>query len=275
MKAIEPSPPGLRALQRWMQSLIVHPGRLETSPGDARLLAALLDARDRDAAVERLRVHVRGYPERIREALADAHPAVAHVIGAHGTAALARRFLRARPPRSWSLNDAGAGLAAFLRTDALASAFPFLPDLAELEWRVLRAFHAPQETPLDPARLAVGTLGDWRRARVRLQRGTALVRSAWPIREIWSARRTPLEEIDVDLVRRPDRVMVRRSGTEVVCESVGEGEAVALEEVLAGRTLGEVAARLADEGAAPADVSAWFARWTRLGLVAGVRPGRS
>jgi hypothetical protein len=96
----------------------------------------------------------------------------------------------------------------------------------------------------------------------------ALVRSAWPLHELRESRHLDRSAIDIDLVDRPDRVLVYRAGLEVVAESVDEHEADAIERLRAGQRLGEVTAALDAAGAEADAVAGLFARWTSLGLVA-------
>lgn len=222
---------------------------------------------------ERLQVYVGGYPARIEEALADAFPAVAQVVGPGPFRQLTFRYAAATPLRSYNLNDAGADLPAFLSADELAADLPFLPDLAALEWRVARAFHAREEARLDPAPLAAWGLDEWERAGLRFQPAVSLVRSAWPVRDIWTCRQTPVAEIDLDVDDRPQNVLVRRAGREVRCDLADDAEADALAALLCGATLGATTQALATAGGDPAEVSTWFARWMREGLITACDAG--
>lgn len=257
-------------MQRQLASAIVQP---DTLLPDAGGVAALLVAPPQGTTLTRLQVYAGGYPARVHEALGETYPALAHVLGAAPFDRLVHRYADAVPLRSYNLNDAGAQLPEFLRRDPLSDSLPFLPDLAALEWQVTRAFHAYEEPPLDPAPLAAWSLDDWAGAVLRLQPSVALVRSDWPIREIWEARGTPVEEIDIDMRDRPDRVLVHRLGFDVHCESIGDDEALALEMLLAGRTLGELNQQLANSGHDPAAVSGCFAGWMQRGLIASCTCG--
>lgn len=259
----------LRHLQQRMASLILHPDDL--APDEARDLFTLPAG---VIATERLHVYADGYPARIAESLAETFPAVTHVIGRGALFGLVQRYVRAHPPASYNLNHCGRALSAFLREDALSQELPFLPDLAELEWRVAEAFHAVTAAPVDPADLSAWSLDQWEHATLRFQTGTALVESAWPIRDIWAARDTPIEAVDIDLQDRPDRVLVFRSGVEVHCRSVSEAEAAALAPLLAGRSLGEVTRTLAADGHDASEVSTWFAQWMGAGLITACSAGR-
>ncbi|MBI3388142.1 MAG: putative DNA-binding domain-containing protein [Deltaproteobacteria bacterium] len=206
-----------------MASLILHPERLEHE-APALALAAV----PRGTITERLHVYLDGYPARLHDALVETFPAVAHMIGHGAMTHLTRRYLGALSLESYNLNDAGAELPAFLRADELTTQLPFLADLAELEWDIACAFHAHDESPLDPSVLTSWTLDDWEGARLRFQPSVALVCSPWPIRELWEARETPIEAIALDVHDRPDRVLVYRTGLAECCESVDSAEAAAL-----------------------------------------------
>jgi len=251
-----------------MAGQILNPDRLEACSREAGEWRAVIAVPERGSAGARLRVYAGGYPVRVQEALAESFPAVAHVVGEGAFADLVRRYVEAIALHSYNLNDAGADLPAFLRADPLTGSLPFLPDLARLEWHVARAFHAHEQATFDPTALAGWSMDDWDGAMLRFQPWVALVTSEWPIREIWEARETPIEEIDIDLHNRPDHVLVCRSGYAVRCESAGSAEAEFLGALLEGQTLGSVVATLTARGGDPASVSTWFARWMALRMIA-------
>ncbi len=269
MKTTPASAPTLREVQRWMAALIWDGKCLEALAQDHHEVGALIVAPSRGSTLERLRVYANGYPARVQQSLAQSYPAVAHVIGDAAFRNLVDRFVQAIPQCSYNLDDAGAELPPFLQHDTLRARLPFLPDLARLEWQVVRAFHAADHPQLDPTPLSTWRQDDWERAVLRFQPWVGLVVSDWPLREIWECREAPLEEIDIDLRDCSDRVLVRRSGYAVVCESVDEAEASALGALLEGQTLGDVLATRAVGGDDPVQVSAWFKRWTTLRLITG------
>ncbi len=247
-----------------MASLIVHPDRVESETSEG-----LIAQPPRGERHERLAVYVNGYPARVREAIEECFPAVTHLIGQRATHELVARYVRALTRHSYNLNAVAAELPGFLCSDALNGQFPFLPDLAQLEWAVTCAFHAHDRAPLDLGVLATWSEEQWQHAVFEFQPSVALVRSSWPIRDLWEARETPIEDIDINLRDRPDRVLVRRAGPGVLCQPVSHDEARLLAALLAGRTLGDVSDLLVTSGGAPASVSTWFARWMQHRLIIG------
>jgi hypothetical protein len=251
-----------------MALLIAQPERLQ-SAATGRSLRAHLSLPVGTEPAERARIYTGGYPARLQSAIAESHPAVAHVLGEGAFAKLVERYARALPPRSYNLNDAGARLAEYLPADPLSAHLPFLSDLARLEWAIAQAFHAAAPEPFDPAAVALWSVDDWDGARIDLHAGTAVVRSQWPIRTVWAAREMPVKEIDIDMVAGGEIVLIRRAGLEVVCESIGAGEATAIEALLDGARLGEVSQRMASTDAGT--FAAHFARWLRTGLIVACR----
>lgn len=260
-------PPSLAELQRAVAARI-RGGDAPAVEGWARVPAGV------DIAV-RLAVYTQGYPARVTESLSEAFPAMAHILGEGSFASLAARYLEQLPAELRNLNDVGAALPAFLPLDRLSKELPFLPELAQLEWAVVTCFHGETVAPFDTSRCAGWGMDDWARARIGFQPGMELVRSAWPLRELRQARHADRSAIDIDLVERPDRVLVYRSGFEVVVESVGATEASAIERLRAGERLGEVTAALAAAGAEADGVGRLFARWASKGLVVSCRPAES
>ena len=259
--------PALRELQQWLAASILSSERPEDVASGARQLVPWLTAPADSLLAERLAVYVNGYPARVQEALREVFPALAHVAGSRAFAALTDRYIAAVPLCSYNLNDAGENLANFLRRDELGEKLPLAPDLAALEWCVARAFHASAKPPIEPSVFAGWDLEEWDRAVLHFQPSVAVVRSVWPIREIWEARETPRGEIDIDLEGRPDNVFVRRNGLEVECTSIDPAQADVLQGLLEGRRLGEVSNQLIELGQDPAEVSAWFATWMRAALI--------
>jgi len=216
----------------------------------------------------RLGVYSGGYPARLREALLEAFPAVAKILGDGSLASMVARY-RPQVPTGWcNLNYVGRALPNFLLSDRLAEELPFLPDLARLEWCVVECFHARVGEPFDLATTASWELEDWATVRIAFQPGVALVSSPWPVHELRAARERERSEIDVDLVGRPQSVWVYRQGFEVVTELLGEVEASIAQGLLEGRTLGDVMHQLEAEGADAGSVLDLFARFATLGLVA-------
>jgi len=252
--------PSLQELQQWMKS------RIATGRSPAAEEMSILNPQGGAPGTARLAVYGEGYVVRIREALAEVFEAVRHLLGSTEFAVLAADYAKRHPSTDYNLSLAGRHLPEYLADSVHGRRLPFLSDLACLEWAISQAFHAFDQPPLDPARLASLPLDAWARARLVFQPSVAVVSSSWPIVDLWEARTVPRERIGIDLVDRPQRALITRHGEHVRCERVDPSQAQLLTGLLSGRALGEVCAELeaSDE---PPPVAAWFSTWAGHGLL--------
>jgi hypothetical protein len=141
-----------------------------------------------DKAVdERLGIYRNTVLSTLVNALRLSYPAVQRIVGADFFEAAAREFIRGHAPGSAYLNDFGGDFPRFLAQFAHAASLPYLADVAQLEWAINRALHAPDAPALDLARLA--SLGEDARAGVRFTAhpGLSLLRLLSPADAIWRA----------------------------------------------------------------------------------------
>jgi hypothetical protein len=222
----------------------------------------------------RMAVYAEAYLARMAEALAEVYETVRHLTGKEAFIELTESYLDAHPSHSYNLNSVGDALPEHLGRTRFAEALPFLPDLARLEWAIAQAFHASEGAPFDPSELAGFSEDAWERARVAFQPSVAVVSSAWPILDLWNARKTPTTEIDIGLEGRPQDVLVSRHGLEVVCELLQPEQADLIRRLQKGEALGQVCAHLAGDGHVrsqkeeSAPVGEWFSSWASRGLIA-------
>ena len=257
--------PSLRDTQRWLARLILEPASLDAGRLDPSEALTI----DADTARVRLGAYVGGYPARLEEALSEEFPALRHVLGADAFHGLVTRYLPHVPAGIYNLNDVGANLPTCLADDLLVRSVPLAPDLARLELAVQRAFHATLAPPLDAAPLAAWGPEDWERAILRFQSGVALVRSRWPIHDVWAARTEPRGGTEEGAEERPQDVVVSRRGWRVAVDVVAAEEAGVLAGLLRGERLGEAMARLETRDVSDETVTAWFAGWVARGIVVG------
>jgi hypothetical protein len=255
--------PTLHELQRVLTQHIVA--------GDGPPLDAWIRVPDGADPAARVAVYTEGYPARVTEALRETFPALANILGDGSLAGLSERYRAVLRDEPINLNDVGADLPHFLRTDPLTDRLPFLSELAELEWRVTRCFHAAVTSRFDPRDCADWSLDDWQGARIRFQPGLSLLRSDWPLRALYATRDQDRSEIDVDLEQGGECLLIFRRGFEVVVEALEPGEAAAIEAFLANSTLAEVSDQLARDAARNDEVVELFQRWVAASLVASVQ----
>ena len=220
---------------------------------------------------QRMAVYAEGYVSRLSEALAEVYETVRHLLGHDAFVELTELYLEQYPSRNYNLNNIGREFPVFVGGTRFTKELPFLPDLAVLELAVASSFHAFDTAPFDPAVLAELSEEDWEKMRVVFQPSVRVLGSEWPILDIWNARKTPLPEMNVDLVNRPQNVLVYRREQEVYCEGIGKDQKELVDRLLRGESLGETCVRVAEEvQSEELPLEQWFSAWTGQGLIAKV-----
>jgi hypothetical protein len=242
-----------------------------TNPHDAGLAqeaqrqALLLRALWRRTPDTALQAWLRDGPERVARALSAyrangaavaaralsaAFPTVTQLVGDDSFQALAAAFWHACPPSRGDLAEHGAGLPDFMVADAQLSDVPWLADSARLDWAVHRA-EASADAGEGPTGLERLGSDDPDTLWVRLQPGTAVVASAWPIATLWHAHRSPADD-RFDPVRealaegRSESALVWRVGWRAQVAALAPPDAAFTAALIGGQPL---AAALATAGA--------------------------
>jgi hypothetical protein len=194
-------------------------------------------------AATRFMIHRGNVLESLVNALGHTYPAVKAVCGEHNFRVLAGNFVRAHPPRRPQLMSYGAEFAGFAAGHGAAvNDFPFLPDLARLEWAMNEAYFADDAPALAPETLGAVPPERLPAACLALHPAARLVISEHhPIHAIWTAATEagarpdplPLE----DLPERGESVLVARASGPLETFRLGAGETVFLGSAAAGATL--------------------------------------
>ncbi len=199
-------------------------------------------------------------------ALGEACPVLRQLVGDEFFEGLARAYGKASPSQDPDLAGFGAGFAGFLADFAPSAAYPYLPDVARLEWAVHRAHLAP-----DAASLGTGELGRMApealdAARIALHPSASILHSRWAVAALWQAHQPGGPALPAD-VGEPCSILVVRRGWRVEVVEVGAPEAAALGTLAAGASFGEAIDAALAVDAAP-DIGAMLQGWLRLGVLA-------
>jgi uncharacterized protein (UPF0276 family) len=200
-------------------------------------------------------------------ALSSAYPVLRRLVGDEFFDALARVYGRAHPALDPDLNRFGAALPDFLAGFAPAADYPYLPDVARLEWAVHEAWFAPDADgpPASPAGLAPD---EFEAARAVLHPSLRLHVSPWATAALWHAHQDGGPDFPAAL-RADTHGLVLRPRFDVRVEAIVAAEHAALSRLAHGDTFGAAldAAFDVDENF---DVAAHLQRWLDQGIVTGI-----
>jgi hypothetical protein len=172
-------------------------------------------------------------------------PVIQRLVGESFFRAMARAFIATALPQSPVLIEYGGDFAAFVDGFPPAQSLPYLGDVGRLEWAWHEAYHAADRVPLDVERLSSwlqsNVPDDVARTRPVLHPSLRIVRSAWPVLEIWRTNTEDDEVQHVDLGAGRSDVLVVRPGWDVTLWPLPKAGADFVDHLTAGAPLGEAA----------------------------------
>jgi len=217
--------------------------------GDSGAIAAAV-AGGGLAAGNRVAIHRNHFVISLTEALATTFPVVRRLLGPDYFAQVARRHIGLSPPAGPCLFEYGADFAAMLqRLPALAD-YPYVPDVARLEWLINLAYHANDASTLSLAAVAAAPPRLWAGLVLTAHPASALLRSAWPVDAIWRAHQDEVVA-DVDLSAGPVAILVSRRGDDVEWRRLEPGRDELFEALADGQALAPALERSAVIGIDP------------------------
>lgn len=174
----------------------------------------------------------------LRGALASRFPATEKIVGEDFFAAMAQTFIEAHPPHSPLLLTYGDHFPDFTEQFEPAKDLPYLPDVMRLEAARSRAYHAADQTPLDPHCLADISPEDLPNLRLMPHPSLGIVRSMHPVATIWAMNAGEMELRPIENWQAED-VLVLRPEMIVEIHRLPVGGAAFLLALAQGQPLGQ------------------------------------
>ncbi len=191
----------------------------------------------------RLLVYRQAYQARIVDALRDSFGHLASYVGDEWFEADAMAYVGSHPSTQSSLNDYGAGFAAWLHLRHPHD--DEIGELAALDWALRRAFDGADATPLDLQTLAAVAPQAWSRIGFTLVPTATRMRFRYNTMALWQALDDETTPPCAEPLQAPGDVLIWRRGHSPHFRSIGALESQALDGVQGGRSFAAICERLA------------------------------
>lgn len=165
----------------------------------------------------------------LTEALEQGFPALRALIGDTRFKALAGLYLRAEPPSDPRMMLYGAGMADFLPTVEPLRPYPYLADVARLEYALRLSYHAGDARTFEPPQTE-----DLASARAWFAPSVQLVQSDFPVHAIWRKATDP----EAPNPGAPEDVLITRPAFDPVAIPLTKAQGASIKELMAGASLG-------------------------------------
>lgn len=215
------------------------------------------------SAADGLQIYREAYSIRMRSYLEDDFPQTFSFWNETEKNMIVRSYSMAYPSSSPTATDFGANFSPFLASRKWPARLEFLPEMARLEWLMVRAKHAASMEEDGWERVTTASESDWMRSRFVFDPSLHLLESSWPLLELYEAK-SP--NIEVKRGASSLYIVYLEEGLPMLRE-LEEMEGKLLHSLYLGLTLGEVMARFPK-----ASLSAsTFQEWTSSGILKQVK----
>jgi hypothetical protein len=99
--------------------------------------------------LEALNVYRQGYFARVVDALNENYPAIGRLAGDENFLGVAKEFINDHPSKEFNINNLSQDFADYLGKLEITQDYPFLVDLARLEWQRSRLFNVKDQQGLN------------------------------------------------------------------------------------------------------------------------------
>lgn len=193
------------------------------------------------SSMQHLQIYRRAVVSTLQRALGEIYPVCQRLVGEQFFDAMARVFVRQYPSFSPDLADYGKELGTFIGGFEPAKGLPYLADVAHLEWRWHRAFHAPDEAALDPTALNDVPPEDIERIVFRLPASASLLQSVYPVHQIWQVNQPDWTgDQNVDLGNAGLNMIIWRRGHDMRIDELHDAAWTLLNMIQDGATMAEL-----------------------------------
>lgn len=211
----------------------------------------------------RLAIYHRAYRSRLRQALCEAYDKTWSFVGDEMFADLANSYIAAQPSTFSNLRWFGGGFAAHA---ALALPdYPFIAELAALEWALGLAFDAADIAPLNAAAMSAVPPEAWGDLRFGLHPSVQVLDMRWNAVALWQALAAGAEPPEAEESPSMTSWLVWRQDEQPHFRSLPPLEAQALRLMAEGSSFGEVCAAAGDDGMLA--LAGYLQHWLAQGLL--------
>lgn len=180
------------------------------------------------------------------QALGDIYPAIKRSVGEQFFDAMALRYVKSHPSMSASLDNYGSDFDAFIADFKALKEHPYLADLAQLEWRWHRCFHANNPEVFDPSSLARLAPEQHNAICFELQDSLSLMQSDYPLLKLWQLNQAEADTDDIGPIdlNEPAYLALWRDGLVTRISELNEQEWQLLNSLKKSQSLGTILSSL-------------------------------
>lgn len=210
------------------------------------------------------------------EALENDYQALYSTLGDDLFRILISEYLEVYPSRFSNIADAGRHLPHFLKTQIEMNEFPFLSDLARLEWATLEAFYKNPSVSVNPATFSSLTEEQWNQAIILLDYSVQLLELEWKVDKLYHNRNQGKTHSNKPQQKQNWVLVYQKEGWPEV-EELNSTQWTILTKIHKEKPLGVIFEKIMAQSVDDITVNElssfqdWFRHWVTNGVICGVK----
>ena len=177
------------------------------------------------------------------DALAQSYPCCKKILGKRYFKQIANEYFYKYPATSQNLNLYGESFPLFLQdwieNHAELIDYQYLPDMAKLEWAYEQAYYAKDDPLFDFNSLPTLHHDHYQYICFRPSASLSVLRSSYPIHEIWRANREQDKSQEIDAISGPQYLCIARDNFKPVVHKIDHACWWVIDKIQNGLSLGE------------------------------------
>ncbi len=173
------------------------------------------------------------------ESLQGTYPVLHKLLGDDFFRTAARQYIDESPPSGPVLSEYGERFGDFIQRLPGVSKYPYLNDVAKLEWQRLQSYHAADDAVLFPAVLQTIEPSTLLASRFTPHSAAHLIESRWAIGSLWSSTQEP-DGSQVNL-SQAENVLITRPQFDLQLQLVSSDGAMFMRQLCNGVTIEQAA----------------------------------
>ncbi len=189
----------------------------------------------------RLQIYSNNIKITLLESLAANFPVSEAVVGKEYFKFLARKYITEHPPTEGNLQRLGELLPDFIQSQKELDDFPYLADIARMDWACLTATHSPAAESVGLDSLAHYTPDEHESLLFRLKPSVSILASSYPVFDIWKFALSEVNDTDApDFEWAEQYVLIVRNDLEVEVFKLEQEAYILLEQSRQNKNLGSI-----------------------------------
>jgi len=223
--------PSLKELQTAFSDAVYDS---EYSPLSEMIKDRVLDNSDR------IKIYQDNVLVTLHNTLENCYPSVCNLVDEQFFKYAVNEYIKENKPKSGNLDDYGDNFAEFLSNMKELKDFPYIEDVAKLEWALHSSYFAADNDPIDRVGVSKIAPEELENVKFELHPSSNLISSDYPINKIWEISQEGYEgDINFDINAGGVDILVIRPEYKISTVILERGEYPFLKSLVNGSTLGQ------------------------------------